>query len=145
MSRAYFDSSVLLAVLLGEARAEEAAKLWLGHEDKVASILVEVECLNGLRRYAARMGKKIPPKWLEEKLNFMGESLTDLTAKHMDGEILSVVRAESALSECRTLDAIHVATALYFKSKSDDDLHLVSFDERMCETAKKLGLSVLPV
>lgn len=144
MSRAYFDSSVLLAVLLGEARAEEAAKLWLGHEDKVSSILAEVECLNGLRRYAAKMGKKIPSKWLEEKIAFLGESMTDLTAKHMDGEILSVVKAESGLSDCRTLDAIHVATALFFKSKGETDLHLVSFDDRMRETAKKLGLSVLP-
>jgi predicted nucleic acid-binding protein len=144
MPLAYFDSSVLLTVLLGEPRAEEASKLWLEYEDKVSSILVEAECLNGLRRYAARMGKKVPSKWLEEKSNFLGESLTDLTAKHVDGEILSVVRAESGLADCRTLDAIHVATALYFKSKSEESLTLVSFDDRMRETAKSLGLNVLP-
>ncbi|HKP96084.1 MAG TPA: type II toxin-antitoxin system VapC family toxin [Fibrobacteria bacterium] len=144
MSRAYFDSSVLLAVLFGEARAEEAAKLWIGHEDKVSSILLEVECLNGLRRYAAKMGKKIPSKWLEEKAAFLSESLTELTIKHVDGDVLSVVKAESGLSDCRTLDAIHVATALFFKSGSGENLSLVTFDERMRGIAQKLGLDVLP-
>jgi predicted nucleic acid-binding protein len=144
MALAYFDSSVLMAVLLGESRAEEAATLWINREDKVSSILVEVECLNALRRYASRLGKTVSAKWLEEKISFLGESLTDLTSKHMDGEILSVVKAEAGLSDCRTLDAIHVATALYFKSKSGEDLDLVSFDDRMRETAKKLGLNVLP-
>lgn len=144
MSLAYFDSSVLLTVLLGEPRAEEASKLWLEYEEKVSSILMEAECLNGLRRYAARVGKKIPPKWLEEKSIFLAESLSDLTAKHVDGEILSVIKAERRLSDCRTLDALHVATALYFKSKNEESLALVSFDDRMRETAKKLGLDVLP-
>src|SRR5690242_7290880 len=107
MSLAYFDSIVLLTVLLGEPRAEEASKLWLEFEEKVSSILMEAECLSGLRRYAARVGKKIPPKWLDEKSSFLAESLTDLAVKHVDVEILSVVKAESGLSDCRTLDAIH--------------------------------------
>jgi predicted nucleic acid-binding protein len=144
MSLAYFDSSVLMTVMLGETRAEEASKLWLGFEHKVSSILVEAECLNGLRRYAAGMGKKVSSKWLEEKSTFLGESLTELTAKNVDGEILSMVKAESALADCPTLVALHVATALYFKAKSEESLSLVSFDARMRETAKKLGLKVLP-
>jgi predicted nucleic acid-binding protein len=144
VARTYFDSSVLLTVLLAEPRAEEASKVWLESEAKVSSILLEAECLNAIRRYASSIGKKIPAGWVEERVAFMGESLADLTAKHVDGEVLSAIRSESALSDCRTLDAIHLATALYFRAKGDDELRLASFDVKMRETARKLGFKLLP-
>lgn len=144
MAKTFFDSSVLLTVLLAEPRAEEASRLWLGNQDKVASILLEAECLNGLRRAAARAGKSAPMGWLENQVAFLGASLNDVTSKHVDSDVMSRVRSETALSNCRTLDAIHLATAMYFASKGEEEVLVVSFDTRMRETAAMVGLKVLP-
>lgn len=144
MAKDYFDSSVLLTVLLAEPRAEEAAGLWLESPGKVSSILLEAECLNGLRRYVSRMGKKVPSGWLDDRVAYMGECLTDVVTKNIDSEILSQLRSGKNLSDCRTLDAIHLATALYFSVRGEEELRVVSFDAKMRETAAKLGLKTLP-
>ena len=145
MEKVYFDSSVLLAILFSEAKAEEASKIWGTHSEKVSSILLESECLIGIRRYAARAGSKAPAGWMEGRLDFLRRSLAGVTAKEVDPDILSILHRESSLADCGTLDAIHLATALHFRERSDEPFFLVSFDSKMRETAAKLRLEVLPV
>jgi len=56
-----------------------------------------------------------------------------------------IVAAAQALVEhhpLRTLDAIHVASAQLFASRMKVDLVFVSADERQCDAASSLGLTV---
>ncbi len=144
MAKAYFDSSVLLAVLLGEPKAAQAAALWQEHTDRVSSILMEAECFVNLRRYAHLLGKKIPAGWLDTATSVLTENMEGLSVQKVDSDIMEIIRREARLSDCRTLDAIHLATALFYKERADGDFFLVSFDEKMRRTATKLHLTVLP-
>lgn len=105
--------------------------------------MLEAECLIVLRRFAARAGEKIPTGWLDERFSILNHITSEFTAKNVDAEILGLIRSEKRLAGSRTLDAIHLATALYFRDKSDEFV-LVSFDQSMRETAAKLKLAVLP-
>jgi len=145
MKVAYFDSSALLSVLLQEAKAETAANLWNQYTRRVSSILLNAECSTGLRRYFARSGLDPKKGWLEERAEFLSGALATVQIAPVDGRILDILKERSELSDCRTLDALHLATALHFSAKSDEGLVVVSLDERMRRTAKKLKLEVLPV
>ena len=57
-----------------------------------------------------------------------------------------LVRARAAVPSepIRTLDALHLATALIFR-EALGDLRMLSFDERIRDNAHALGIPVTPV
>ena len=144
MQVAYFDSSALLSVLLQEEKAEAAATLWNQFTRRVSSILLNAECWTGMRRYFARSGLLPEKGWLEERAEFLSGALATVQIAPVDGRILELLRERTELADCNTLDALHLATALHFSAKTDEGLVVVSLDERMRRTAKKLNLEVLP-
>lgn len=60
------------------------------------------------------------------------------------GAIEELIHLTPALADCRTLDAIHVATALHFKPYGEDPLEVVTLDRRMKQLAVTLGFKVQP-
>lgn len=144
MTTAYFDASVLLAVLLDEPSAAKARQLWKAYPQRVSSIMFEAECLVTLRRAAGQAGRKLPAGWLAEKTAFLARRLEEVTIERVDADVLDVLREEPKLADCRTMDALHLATALLYRERADDRLIVVSFDQRMRETAAMVGLPVQP-
>ncbi len=145
MTVAYFDAGVLLSILLNERSAADARSLWLHYPQRVSSILFEAECLTTLRRAAPSVGrKKAASDWLREKSAFLAERMQEITVQHVDSNVLSRLRDEPALGACRTFDAVHLATALYFRERTDDGLVLISLDKRMRETAALFKFPILP-
>lgn len=144
MNAAYFDASVVLAILLDEPTAGQARALWKAYPERVSSNLFEAECLVTLRRAAAKAGRKLPAGWLAEKTDFLERRLGEMTIERVDAEVLEVLRAEAKLADCRTMDALHLATALLYRERADDRLVVISFDQRMRETAAKVALPVVP-
>lgn len=144
MQVAYFDSSALLSILLQEAKAEASAALWSRFNRRVSSILLNAECWIGMRRHFARIQMEPQAAWLEERSDFLSAALTSVHILPVDERILGILKGRAELAECRTMDALHLATALHFSEGSDAGLVLVSLDERMRQTAKKLKLEILP-
>ncbi len=141
---AYFDSSVLLSLLKNDSQARRAADLWGEYEERISSVLLEIECTIVLRRIAAQFRSQLPQNWLSSCELKLRASLEEASLKEVDGSIVSLIRGEKRLSHCRTLDAIHVATALYFQQASQGDFYLCSFDQKMVEVAKDCGLKTRP-
>ncbi len=144
MKRAYFDSSCMLAILLDEPLAAQSSGLWEKCEERVSSILFEAECNVTLRRYAIRAPEKLSTEGLAERTMFLNRQLELITLQDVDGDILSLLRNDASLTDCRTLDALHLATALFFQKRSDEEMYVVSFDKKMRETASKIGFEVAP-
>ncbi len=144
MRTAYFDSSALLSILLQEPKAGTAASLWDQFSQRVSSILLNAECWIGIRRYFALNRLSPEAKWLEERSDFLSHALASVQIMPVDGRILEIMKTRSELSDCKTMDALHLATALYFSSKGDEGIVVVSLDSRMRQTAKRLKIEVLP-
>ena len=64
--------------------------------------------------------------------------------KFIDQSIEEVIRKNANLALCRSLDAIHLATALYFRPHLDEELCICSLDRRLREFAVKFDLKILP-
>jgi predicted nucleic acid-binding protein len=136
---AYFDSSVLISLVVGDAHAARAQSLWQSESERVSSTLIEVECTLVLRR--AISGAAGDHRNGPQLIARLTQAIEEVTLKPLDPDIVSVVRDTPALAGCRALDAAHLATALYFRS-ADPDLYVCTFDGRMAEVAKRLGFAV---
>lgn len=123
---------------------EQTEALWNQLEGKVSSILLEAECLITLRRMSLRVQGTEPDKWLASRTSALSQLLLEIHLKHIDASIMEIIRHENLLSECRTLDALHLATALYFRDRSGEAFGLLSLDERMRQIARKFALPVWP-
>jgi predicted nucleic acid-binding protein len=134
---AYFDSSILLAILLDEEKKEEAYKYWKESKIRVSSLLLKIETINVLRRTYEHYKTKLDPDWLTLKTKELDEYLNEVNFRIIDEEIERIIYLKKDLSKCKTLDAIHIATALEFKKiDSSKEYILYSFDQNMNKLAK---------
>jgi predicted nucleic acid-binding protein len=138
---AYIDSSVILAALLGQPEASTAAAWWDAHPRRVSSVLLEAECRTVLRR-AARSGARLPRGWLARQEATLAEWLDAVTLRIVDRSVIERLAIESALCGCRTLDALHLATALELRDHVGPELVLCTLDAEQAALAATLGLRV---
>ena len=128
MGIAYIDSSALLKLVVVEDETSALEADLASRDGLVTSSLAVVECHRAVRRATNR---RIVQRAEEV---FDAVYLLDLTPV--------ILERASAIDPplVRSLDAIHLATAL---SVSDDDLEVITYDERMAEAARVSGLRVV--
>jgi len=75
-----------------------------------------------------------------EKTDELDGMLKHINYKSIDKSIEQVIIQNKKLASCKSLDAIHLATALYFRENvKGQDIILCSFDRNMLKVAKELG------
>lgn len=137
MSAVYLESSALLAWLLGESRADEAKQVLDGAAAVVTSELTFVEAHRALLRAEVRSAlTEGDAQRLRGLLRRVGEGW--IQVKLFDDVVARAARP-FPVEPVRTLDALHLATALEL-TQSFPDLRIVSFDERINDNARALGL-----
>jgi len=129
----YADASALVKLARDEA---ESASLtaYLAGADLVSSELASSEVPRALRR-AVAMESELPLEVLRERAD---ELLDRISLRPIDHDVLL---GAGALAEpfLRTLDAIHVTTALYLSPVEA----FVTYDERQAAAARLAGLRTI--
>jgi predicted nucleic acid-binding protein len=136
MTLSYFDSSMVLAILLEEARKKEAYEYWKNSSISVSSILLRIETIVSLRRTYEYYKNRLDDNWLIEKLKTLDEYLNEVNYRIIGTRIEREIYLKKELSKCRSLDAIHIATALKFREMNNVDIVLYTFDKTMHELAE---------
>jgi predicted nucleic acid-binding protein len=135
----YFDTSVLAAYYTPEERSAEAAAIVAKASYPVVSDLAVAE-LNVTMVRKERLGF-LPPKGAEAVFALFDEHLREafltiaLETRHMEATRALAIRT---LARLRTLDALHLVLALEVEAT------LATFDGRLHEAARAVGLPVLP-
>ena len=140
----YFDSSFLLSGLLRQPGSEGLAPYWNEEGERLSSYLLEAECVIVLRRAAEERKIRERPAFLRGRMDLLDEYLSSMILKPIDDEVLALLRQDVRLAGCRTLDAIHLATALLYQAHSDEPMVLLTLDARMKALARAVGLRVAP-
>ena len=144
----YFDSSFILSLLFAEDAVGSMDELWRSPARCLASNLLLIECLIAIRRVARLQprssGAASGERWVRTRLAALDSILTDFDLKVVDRSIEEIIRSTPVLAGCRTLDAIHLATALHFKPAVEGELEVVTLDRTMRSVARKLGFTVRP-
>jgi predicted nucleic acid-binding protein len=137
----YAESSALVAWVLDETTAG-AVEETLGQADTIiASDLTLVECERALVR-AQAVGKLSQEEAIRRR--FRLEALSaEWDFVVLSGEVLERARRRFPNEPVRTLDALHIASALMARA-GFPDLALLSLDKRVRENGSALGFDVLP-
>jgi predicted nucleic acid-binding protein len=133
---AYFDSSVILSIILHEPRHDEAYALWILSERKVSSLLLRIETVISLRRTYIRNISKLDEPWLAAKLAILKKYLSEIEYMLIDETFETAISSNKELAGCRTLDAIHIATALEYRKLENENIRLYTFDTEMYKLAE---------
>jgi uncharacterized protein len=127
VSSLYLDTSVLGRVLLNEPDTPAISQEMGRFERHISSRLLSIE----LHRLGLR----------EDMLEYVEKLLSGQVLIPLDEEILA--DAETiAPSAVRTLDAIHLATAVRLAGEGQLDA-LMTYDKQLAEGAREHGLAVL--
>ena len=137
----YAESSAVLAWLLDEDSAAEVRRL-LGASDLiVASDLTLIECDRVLLR-ALALGELSEAEAADRRAH-LATAASDWHTLRVAPEIVDRARRPFPGEPIRTLDAIHLASALAARA-AVAGLGLLSLDERIRRAGSRLGLPILP-
>ena len=135
----YVETSAILRVLLKEKSFEKTAKLIEEAKICLTSSLTYLEC----RRAIARLTKSslISEARASELLGIV--SVVESAWHNMEITKDVQIRAGKSFDRepVRTLDAVHLATALQFRT-GFPDMKVLSYDQRIISNSKVLGLEL---
>ena len=137
----YAESSAVLAWLLGDEGGNDARERLSAAGLVLTSDLTLIECDRVLYR-AAALGE------LSETDALGRRTLLSTASEHwvvfaIDGEMAARARRPFPREPIRTLDAIHLSTALVARSLVPG-LQLLTLDERIRSNAVALGFDIVP-
>ena len=137
----YAESSAVLAWLLGESAGAEVRALLRGADRVVTSALTGVECSRALARARALARVTAAEELAALRLLDVAQSAWDI--HDLSDAVLSRARGGFPHEPVRTLDAIHLATAVRVTAVIGS-IRLLSLDERVRENAARLGMEAVP-
>jgi predicted nucleic acid-binding protein len=125
----YLDSSAIVKLVVQEVESSALLALLAEHPERASSALARVEVLRAVRR--ARGSPSVRRR--------AGDVLARIALIRIDDDILARA-SELAPADLRSLDAIHIASALAVR---EELVGLVSYDERLSSAAATLKLPVM--
>jgi predicted nucleic acid-binding protein len=135
---AYLDASVLLRVVLRQPSPFDLDTVALG----VSSSLVEVECLRTLD--CARVQGDLSDKKVTAARAVLFDILEEVTMVELTKSVLR--RAAQPLpTPLRTLDALHLATALIWRETHDQPLMMATHDVALGAAARAHSMPVVGI
>jgi len=134
--RSYVDSSVLLRRILDEP---DPLASWTRISDPFTSELTRIECLRTLDR--ARVQGRIADRTLAQVRRSILQTLAGFTIVELDERIKGRA-ADPFPTLIRTLDAIHLATAIAVRGDASD-IAFATHDRELAIAAESLGFDLL--
>lgn len=137
MSVIYLESSVVLAWLLGESKAAKIDSLINTTENILTSQLTLLETKRTFVRLEAAARLSVADR--EKAVTLLDQAASIWNLMEINQEVQSKAANRFPREPVRSLDAIHLATALTFL-KIFPDLQFASLDERILINLEPLGL-----
>jgi len=137
----YAESSAVLTWLLGESGGEEIVDELRSARGVIASDLTSIECERALIR-AWSAGVISEAERVDQSAELARVS-AHWTRLRVDEEVVERARRPFPIEPVRTLDALHLASALVARGVAPD-LRLLTRDQRIRENAERLGLATVP-
>jgi predicted nucleic acid-binding protein len=133
----YLDSSVVLRIVLG---APEPLVGWEEIEHAISSRLLDVECQRTLERM--RLAEKKPAEVIAGHKKSVEAFMSAVDLFDVTNGILQRA-GERFVAPLKTLDAIHLATALAFREERRQEVAFATHDEKLARAAEAAGFKVL--
>jgi len=133
----YLDTSTYLKLFMKE-RGSRAARNLVRKSRIISSAILTIECFSSLSRKRKR--GEIGDKDFDKLVSRIKRATEYIEILRLTDEILLTAESVALQSDSRTLDSIHIASALIFKDTIEIDLTFVTSDKRQKEFADHQGL-----
>lgn len=137
----YAESSAVLSWLLGDEGGEDVAAVLGDADGVVASVLTVVECERVLIR-AWSTGLMTEAEGADHRA-VLSRAAVRWTRLMVGEDVIERALRPFPVEPIRTLDALHVASALVARS-AVPGVRMLTLDQRIREISGRLGLSPLP-
>lgn len=131
----FFDSSAFAKRYLDEPGSDTVEKICAEASEIHASVLIESEVASAIARKS--LEKRITRSEYTTALTLLAAEVNAMRKVPIDRKILNHVKQLVLSHAIKTLDAIHLASAISLKSQ-----FFITSDKRQAAVAKKLGLKV---
>lgn len=133
---AYFDSSAILRLVLGEP-----GKItdWKKYDRLVTSELAELECLRTLDRI--RIRHNLVSGEIVKRRDVLYQLLETMEIVELNRPLLRRA-AQTFPVELGTLDAIHLATAMTWQEEQELEMIMATHDRALGQAARAFGIPV---
>ncbi|MBM9589700.1 PIN domain-containing protein [Leptospira sp. 201903075] len=138
----YIDTSFLLNIVYSEFGFEKNLEKLNKSNNLFSSILIEIEAYRSLNYTFSRNKKNLDNIWYQDTHNFIEKIISSINLKNLDSEIKNEFKKQKNISELKSLDAIHLSTAIYVKKLISEDLIFCTLDEKLKEVALKNNFKV---
>jgi uncharacterized protein len=137
---AYFDTSVLVKSYVAEPGTPAALRL-LGRYAILSSAIATVELASAIRYHRAQ--RKLTARELSRIEARIADERPLWNLLAVDGSVLERAEALTRVMAVKTLDAVHVASALVFEHETGLRVPFVTGDDQQRRAATALGLAVV--
>ena len=137
---AYFDTSVLVKCYVVEHGTVQALGL-IGRRTVLSSALAPIELTSALRRQEA--GGLLSRRQREHAVARFRTDRAHWTLLEPDSHVLARAQALTETETVRTLDALHLASALVFQAETNLHPPFITGDMQQRRVAETLGLDVI--
>jgi len=135
--KAYLDASVVLRIIL---RSPKPLDEWPSIDEHISSALLRVECLRTLERLGIE--DKIPDDEVARRSNEVRVVIESVRLLNITPAVLSRA-AEPFGTLLKSLDAIHLATAIEWRRQGHTDFVFATHDRQLARAAEAVGFEVL--
>ena len=137
----YAESSAVLRWLFNEDRGDEVFRLLRAADKVTCSRLTLIECRRVIHRAVVIAG--LPEKDAAELRGVLGQAAARWAILEVTPEVARRAEERFPAEPLRTLDALHLASALLL-NEAAPNLAVLSTDDRIRNNAAQLGFRVLP-
>jgi uncharacterized protein len=137
---AYFDTSAVIPLLIGEPSSETCTRIWNEATRSISVRLLYPEARAALAR-AQRMSR-ITTRQHEAAVAELQTIVTEIDHVEITAELARSAGDLAQTHHLRGYDAVHLAAAI---AAFDAELVLVTGDNDLASAARSLGLSVAPI
>jgi predicted nucleic acid-binding protein len=140
----YIDSSFILNIIYSEMNYEEYIEIFNLHKTKFSSILLDIETNRSINHFYNLKKKELGKPWLTETEKILNELLSQISLKNVDFDIQLEIKKNKSVLELKSLDATHMATAIYLKKMISEDLIICTLDEKFRSISNKFNFKLSP-
>ena len=137
----YAESSAVLRWLLGESRGDDVDGLLRRARKVVCSRLTLIETRRMIHRAVAQ--DALDEVGSEAVFEALARAAARWGVLELSRDVAERAEGRFPVEPVRTLDAVHLASALFLR-QSLPDLHVLSTDHRVRTNAGRLGFEVVP-
>ncbi|WP_061247040.1 PIN domain-containing protein [Leptospira noguchii] len=140
----YIDSSFLLNIIYSENHFEKYLDIFNSDQNKFSSILLEFETIRSVNVFYNVKKKELGRTWLNESALILNDFISQINLKNVDSDIQLEIKKHKNVLELKTLNATHLATAIYIRKMISENLTICTLDDKLRNVSKKFEFNLLP-